>query len=105
MSITGSVSGSTSIIPAQLCASPTPPSPGKVALKLRRIRLAKVRFGAGFSTRIRSNGETASSAQRRGVVQASGKCFGAAGRSAVPNGSCTSPARYFGSARNASGPM
>ena len=39
-STTGTASGITSIIPAQLCTAPTPPSAGKVALKSRRIRSA-----------------------------------------------------------------
>ena len=68
----GTWSGVASIIPAQTRAGTGRPRPGKAAAKSAQSRSTRARLGGGSSTRMRSNGLSPSSAQRRAVVQASG---------------------------------
>ena len=80
---TGTTSGMVSIMPAQAAFSLGRPSAGKARAKASCTRPSVAMLGAGFRMRIASKGEGASADQRRGVLQASGKPSGAAGRKRV----------------------
>ena len=68
----GTASGVTSIMPAQASTSATPFSAGKRFGRRSSMRAMTSGDGDGLSTRMRSNGLTASALQRRAMPQAPG---------------------------------